>query len=140
MPVAISDYASSYPLTGIRTASVSWQPRMKESALEVLRADSRVLAVWLAGSLATGQADPWSDLDLHICVADEAIDAFRGRWMEGHAKRNHANCDGDHVPAPIRGWLFALAAVGACRSRFLRTFNCGFVATLWDRPAIRQDG
>ncbi len=36
----------------------------------VLQDDPRVVAAWLLGSLAYGTADAWSDLDLHVIVAD----------------------------------------------------------------------
>jgi predicted nucleotidyltransferase len=42
----------------------------------VLGADPRVRAAWLAGSFGRGQADAWSDLDLHVAVADAALPAF----------------------------------------------------------------
>lgn len=41
-----------------------------------LEADARVAAAWLAGSFGRGDADEWSDLDLHIAVADEHFAAF----------------------------------------------------------------
>ncbi len=37
----------------------------------VLMDDPRIVAAWLPGSLAYGTADAWSDLDLHVIVADE---------------------------------------------------------------------
>jgi predicted nucleotidyltransferase len=43
---------------------------------EVLTADPRVRAVWLSGSFGRGEADAWSDLDLHVAVADEAFPAI----------------------------------------------------------------
>lgn len=44
-----------------------------------LEADPRVAAAWLAGSFGRGDADAWSDLDLHVAVADEHYLAF---WAE----------------------------------------------------------
>jgi predicted nucleotidyltransferase len=44
--------------------------------IHVLEADARVAAVWLAGSFGRGVEDAWSDLDLHIAVADDALAAF----------------------------------------------------------------
>jgi hypothetical protein len=40
-----------------------------------LRADERVVAAWLAGSLGRGTADALSDIDLWVIVRDEAVDA-----------------------------------------------------------------
>jgi hypothetical protein len=50
-----------------------------EHATEVLGRDERILAAWLGGSFATGEADPWSDLDIHCCVSDDAGPGF---WRE----------------------------------------------------------
>jgi predicted nucleotidyltransferase len=44
-------------------------------AKEALEADPRILACWLEGSFARGTADAWSDIDLHIAVADVNWDA-----------------------------------------------------------------
>jgi predicted nucleotidyltransferase len=45
-------------------------------AREVLEADERVIACWLEGSFARGNADEWSDVDMHILVADDDTAAF----------------------------------------------------------------
>ncbi len=50
--------------------------------LEVSAADDRIRAVWLGGSLARGDADQSSDLDVMIAVADEAFDAFVTDWKQ----------------------------------------------------------
>jgi predicted nucleotidyltransferase len=42
----------------------------------VLEADRRVAAAWLSGSFGRGEADAWADLDLHLAVSDEHLDAF----------------------------------------------------------------
>ncbi|MBA2277205.1 MAG: nucleotidyltransferase domain-containing protein [Chloroflexia bacterium] len=41
--------------------------------METLRADERVVAAWLAGSLGRGDADALSDLDLWVIVENDAI-------------------------------------------------------------------
>lgn len=43
---------------------------------EVLESDKRVLAAWLEGSVARNDADELSDIDLWICVRDEAFRSF----------------------------------------------------------------
>lgn len=43
---------------------------------EVLDADTRVGAAWLAGSIGRGEADEWSDIDLCIAVHDERVTEF----------------------------------------------------------------
>jgi len=52
------------------------QTAVIQEAHRVLQADPRVLACWLEGSFASGTADPWSDVDLHVAVDDDAWDSF----------------------------------------------------------------
>lgn len=49
-------------------------------ALSVLSRDARVGSVKLAGSIAAGTADEWSDLDLHVVTLAEHHDAFLADW------------------------------------------------------------
>lgn len=56
--------------------------RLFERALAVLAADERVRAVWLSGSVARGDADHASDLDLIVTVADAHHSAFAAEWPE----------------------------------------------------------
>lgn len=44
--------------------------------IQVLRADTRVAAAWLTGSIGRGEADAWSDLDLHVAIFDEHLGSF----------------------------------------------------------------
>jgi predicted nucleotidyltransferase len=44
--------------------------------VERLQGDSRVHAAWLSGSFGRREADAWSDLDLHVAVADEQFEPF----------------------------------------------------------------
>lgn len=55
-----------------------------EQALRALRQDDRVLAVLLGGSLASGDADEESDIDLTVVVDDTVADAFTHArdWLE----------------------------------------------------------
>ncbi len=53
-----------------------------DRAVEVLAADERVRAVWLAGSLARGTADAASDLDLLVAVADDDHEGLAGAWRK----------------------------------------------------------
>src|SRR5271169_2961365 len=41
-------------------------------------ADPRIEALWLQGSLATGQADAFSDIDAYLAVTDAAFDEVWG--------------------------------------------------------------
>jgi predicted nucleotidyltransferase len=49
-------------------------------ARDLLPADERVLAVYLIGSYATGQADPFSDVDVHLVVTDDSADWYADHW------------------------------------------------------------
>jgi predicted nucleotidyltransferase len=49
-------------------------------AREVLSEDARVLAVFLAGSLARGTSDRYSDVDLLLVVAPGDVDGFIRDW------------------------------------------------------------
>jgi hypothetical protein len=44
--------------------------------MRVLEEDVRVNAAWLSGSFGRGEVDEWSDLDLHVAVADAAYERF----------------------------------------------------------------
>jgi hypothetical protein len=53
-----------------------------ERALRVVSEDDRVAAAWLAGSLATGAADAYSDIDLHLLVEDTDQAEVAQEWPE----------------------------------------------------------
>lgn len=57
-----------------------------EKARATFEADPRVRALWLGGSLARGEADRASDLDLLLAVRDEDLDDFLGEWREWLAR------------------------------------------------------
>lgn len=42
----------------------------------VLEADDRIRAAWLSGSFGRRENDEWSDLDLHMAVADDCLQAI----------------------------------------------------------------
>ena len=48
----------------------------------VLGDDERVRGMWLSGSLARGEADRISDLDVLVAVRDDDHDAFAAEWRE----------------------------------------------------------
>ena len=56
--------------------------RLFDRALAVLAADERVRAIWLSGSVARGDADAASDLDLIVTVADESHGSFASEWQD----------------------------------------------------------
>jgi Nucleotidyltransferase domain len=57
-----------------------------ENARRVCEGDQRVRALWLSGSLARGDADAASDLDLLVAVRDDAVDEFARGWREWLAR------------------------------------------------------
>jgi hypothetical protein len=50
------------------------QEDLIREASATLEANQRILACWLEGSFAGGTADAWSDVDLHVAVADDDWD------------------------------------------------------------------
>ncbi|MBM7789501.1 aminoglycoside 6-adenylyltransferase [Tenggerimyces flavus] len=50
--------------------------------LTVVEHDERIRALWLSGSLARGDADAGSDLDVLLAVADDDRDGFAENWRE----------------------------------------------------------
>ncbi|MET3527089.1 nucleotidyltransferase domain-containing protein [Phenylobacterium koreense] len=51
------------------------QQRLANQLVAVLGEDPRIRSVWLSGSLGRGAGDAWSDVDLTIVVAENAIAA-----------------------------------------------------------------
>ena len=56
------------------------QEELIERATHVLSNDDRVLAVWLAGSFATGTHDRFSDVDLWVVVDQDDVAGFCTGW------------------------------------------------------------
>jgi len=66
--------------------------RFIDALVDVLTADGRYVAAWLGGSIARGDDDALSDVDLCIVVSDEAAatlcaPAAAGRVYYGRARR-----------------------------------------------------
>lgn len=76
------EIGTRYPLTGIRAATSAPQMALLARAVTILQSDDRILAAWLAGSFAVGQGDPFSDLDVHCCVEDTAIEELKTGWKD----------------------------------------------------------
>lgn len=70
------EWRTRFPLTGIREATTEPQDAMLHRAVEALEADDRIRGAWLAGSFAAGEADAFSDLDLHCYVPDAVFAAL----------------------------------------------------------------
>jgi hypothetical protein len=57
-----------------------WQARVVARAVEVLPGTPGIVACWLGGSLATGLADVYSDVDLNVAVEDEHLRHWHESW------------------------------------------------------------
>jgi hypothetical protein len=57
-----------------------------DRARRVLESDERVRALWLGGSLARGDADAASDLDLLVAVRDDARSELAAEWRSWLAR------------------------------------------------------
>jgi Polymerase beta, Nucleotidyltransferase len=56
--------------------------RLLDRCIEVLGRDQRIRAAWVHGSIARGDADEVSDLDVIIAVADKDMPAFAAGWRD----------------------------------------------------------
>ena len=63
-------------LHGLASLPAGPQRDLVTRAKAVLRDDSRVAAAWIVGSIARGDSDRWSDVDLYVSVPDDEFDAF----------------------------------------------------------------
>lgn len=72
-------------------------------ARDLLPADERILAVYLIGSYGTGQADRFSDVDVHLVVTDDSIDWFEQHWDDVLRQLTGPTVLTDRVPGLIGG-------------------------------------
>lgn len=77
----IESRASNGAVT-LKEVGTSPQRDLIERARRVAADEDRILAAWLVGSFATGQADAYSDVDLHCLINDESADWFREHWAD----------------------------------------------------------
>src|SRR5438105_694297 len=64
---------------GLEVVDARYGPLL-DRAREVLDADPRVLTVQVSGSIGSGTADRWSDLDLQVIADPEHFDALQADW------------------------------------------------------------
>ncbi|GAA1599994.1 hypothetical protein GCM10009804_65850 [Kribbella hippodromi] len=72
-------------------------------AREVLPGDERVLAVYLIGSYATGAADRFSDVDVHLVVTDDSADWYEEHWADVLHQLTGPTVLADRLPGMIGG-------------------------------------
>ena len=95
--------------------------------------DHRVEALWLQGSLATGHADPFSDIDAYLAVTDSA---FNDVWGEREAVLDRLGGALVSSPAPAPG-LTAVHALMRGGARLDLFFEKASVAPTTPRPIAR---
>jgi predicted nucleotidyltransferase len=74
-----------------------------ERARTLLPEDDRILAVYLIGSYGTGEADEFSDVDVHCVVTEESAAWFEQHWREPLATIAGPLVFTDGVPGLIGG-------------------------------------
>lgn len=106
-------------------------------AAEVLPGDERVLGVYLIGSYATGAADRFSDVDVHLVVTDDSVEWYGEHWDEVLRELTGPTAWADRLPGLIGGlgitedWLHVDLIVHP-RASFDR-FQYDGVRVLFDR-------
>ena len=75
------DMSSQTPSEPSRHLPPGYQPIL-DAAVQVFRRDDRVRAAWVHGSVARGDADEVSDLDVILAVDDSGIVGFGAGWRE----------------------------------------------------------
>ncbi|MEX0985298.1 MAG: nucleotidyltransferase domain-containing protein [Actinomycetota bacterium] len=103
-------------------------------------ADNRVVAAFVGGSIARGEADPYSDVDLCVVATDEAADdVFADRAaMVGHLGTPLFLEDRGHQPPEV----FVILADGTDAEMFfiaegrIKEMQVGSILTLLDRTGL----
>ena len=85
------------------TGDDTGQQQIIERARTELPADERILAVYLVGSYGTGEADEFSDVDVHCVVTDESVAWFEENWTEPLATIAGPTVFSDRLPGLIGG-------------------------------------
>ncbi len=79
------------------------QQSVIERAQELLPRDDRILAVYLIGSYATGAADRFSDVDVHLVVTDDSTEWFKEHWDDVLRELAGPTVLADRLPGLIGG-------------------------------------
>ena len=94
-------------LSSVATVHEEWIPaRLRESLAALVTScqdDTSISAAWVGGSLARDTADDWSDIDLHVLVADpEEFGSGIADWFA----RTLPTVLADQIPGVPGGFLF----------------------------------
>jgi predicted nucleotidyltransferase len=89
--------------------SIDDRNRLQDSVLEMASSDPRVVAGAVLGSLARGEGDRWSDLDLMFAVADDVpvMDVLEA-WSQNLIRQFDATSLFDLASGPITYRVFVL--------------------------------
>ena len=68
-----------------------------------LPTDQRILAVYLVGSYGSGQADRFSDVDVHLVVTDDSVEWFKEHWDDVLRKISGPTVLADPIPGLVGG-------------------------------------
>ena len=79
------------------------QQQVIERARTVLADDERILGVYLIGSYGTGDADRFSDVDVHLVVTDESLEWFEEHWPDVLRLLTGPTVLTDRVPGLVGG-------------------------------------
>ena len=96
---------ASHPFESAREATLS-------ALTELAKAESRIAALWLQGSLAAGGADPFSDIDAYLAIRDDDYDAVWGD-REGLLTRLGGALAWSNATTPGLAAVHALKAMAA---------------------------
>ena len=91
----------------VLTVSQEWVPtRLRDPVAAIVAAcegEPAILAAWVGGSLARDTADNWSDIDLHLLVADpETFGNAITEWFTRTMRAVYA----DKIPGVAGGFIF----------------------------------
>lgn len=73
---------SAEPDGRIAQPPMPWQQRCIAAATQILPDCPGVRAVWVGGSLARGEGDQFSDVDLNCLVSKDSLEFWRHRWSD----------------------------------------------------------
>ena len=117
------------------TTEIKAQEAVIREAGEAFSADERILACWLEGSFAGGTADAWSDVDLHVAVADSHWDGVLAERLAGIG-RIRPVLGFVETPLPWGARLFSLNLSGPVRLDLFLEKQSGLASAPRRKPPL----
>jgi hypothetical protein len=71
------------------TNAIDARAKLRQSLLEVVHHDERIVGLLEGGSGAEGRIDQWSDLDVFLFIKDSDIEMFRQEWRHWTKQFGH---------------------------------------------------